>query len=86
MLSIAGIATGVLIGGWGAQLALSAIYALERHGKNIKATFDRQFAAFKNSKGVIARMDFTLASKKDARYSMRYYVTDQVWRVLNMAD
>lgn len=41
MLSIAGIATGVLTGGWGAQLALSAIYALERHGKNIKATFDR---------------------------------------------
>lgn len=41
ILSLAGIGLGVLTGGWGAQLALSAMYAIQRHGKNLKATFDR---------------------------------------------
>lgn len=86
ILSLAGIGLGVLTGGWGAQLALSAMYAIQRHGKNLKATFDRQFAAFKNSRGVAAQMDFSLAGDEKAKYSMRYYTLDQVWRVLNVAD
>lgn len=31
-------------------------------------------------------MDFSLAGDEKAKYSMRYYVSDQVWRVLNLAD
>lgn len=32
-------------------------------------------------------MDFSLAGDEKAKYySMRYYVSDQVWRVLNVAD
>lgn len=31
-------------------------------------------------------MDFSLTGDEKAKYSMRYYTLDQVWRVLNVAD
>lgn len=86
MLSIAGIGLGIISGGWGAALALTTMYAIQRHGKNLKASVERQFKKFANSRGVVAKMDFALEGKPDSRYSMRYYVDDQVWRVVNLSD
>lgn len=86
MLSIAGIGLGIISGGWGAALALTTMYAIQRHGKNLKATIERQFKKFANSRGVVAKMDFSLKGKPGSRYSMRYYIDDQIWRVVNTTD
>lgn len=86
ILAAAGIGLAAFTGGWSMVLCMSAIYAVERHGANLKASFDSMFAKFKNSRGVVARMDFSLADAEDKKYSMRYYVTDQTWRVVNTKD
>lgn len=84
--SMAGLATGILTGGLAAELAIKAIYAVERHGKTLRNAFERQFTRFANSKGVISKMDFKIKDQKDSKYSMRFYVKDMCWRVLNTAD
>lgn len=86
IVSLGGLSISVLTGGWGATLALKAIYAVERHGKVLANAFERQFTKFSNSKGVITQMDFGIKDQKDSKYSARFYAKDMVWRVLNVKD
>lgn len=86
IVSLGGLAVSTITGGWGATLALKAIYAVERHGKVLANAFERQFTRFANSKGVITSMDFKIKDQKDSGYSMRFYAKDMVWRVLNIKD
>lgn len=84
ILSIAGISLLVVTGSWGIALILACMTLISKHGKYLKAAFDKHFEAFKNSKGVIAQMDFNIKGHEDLKYSMRFYIIDQVWRVLNL--
>ena len=53
ILSIAGIGVMVVSGAWGIALILACMTLISKHGKYIKASFDKHWDAFKNSKGVI---------------------------------
>lgn len=86
LLSLGGIAMSVATGGWGAALLLRCTYALERHGKSLRNSFERQWTKFANSGGVFTRMDFKIEGQEKSAYSMRFYSKDMVWRVLNVAD
>lgn len=86
ILSLGGIATGILTGGLAAELVIRAMYAVERHGKVLKNAFERQYKRFANSKGVFAQMDFKIVGQEDSGYSMRFYSKDMTWRVLNTKD
>ena len=76
----------VATGGWGAALLLRCTYALERHGKSLRNSFERQWTKFANSGGVFTRMDFKIEGQEKSAYSMRFYSKDMVWRVLNVTD
>lgn len=86
ILSIAGIGLMVVTGSWGIALIIACMTLISKHGKFLKASFDKQYERFKNSKGVIAQMDFAIKGHADYKYSMRFYIIDQVWRVLNLRD
>lgn len=76
ILALGGIGVGALLGGWSMVLAMGAVYAVERHGPALAASMDSLFKKFKNSRGVVAQMDFSLEGAPDKKYTMRYYVTD----------
>lgn len=86
ILSIAGIGLMVITGSWGIALILATMTLIAKHGKYLKASFDKHWEAFKNSKGVIAQMDFNIKDNPDLKYSMRFYIIDQTWRVLNLRN
>jgi hypothetical protein len=86
ILSIAGIGLMVITGSWGIALILACMTLIAKHGKYLKASFDKHWEAFKNSKGVIAQMDFNIKDNPDLKYSMRFYIIDQTWRVLNLRN
>lgn len=86
ILSIAGITLMIATGSWGIALILACMTLIAKHGKYLKASFDKHWEAFKNSKGVIARMDFNIKDNPDLKYSMRFYILDQTWRVLNLRN
>ena len=86
ILSIAGIGVMVVSGAWGIALILACMTLISKHGKYIKASFDKHWDAFKNSKGVITQMDFNIKNNPDLKYSLRYYIIDQTWRVLNLRN
>ena len=76
----------IITGGWAAATVLKVIYVIEKKGKILRNSFERAYTRFANSKGVITKMDFNINGKKDSKYSMRFYVKDMVWRVLNVGD
>lgn len=87
IVSLAGIGVSIFTGGLGAALVLRAIYAVEKHGKVLSNAFEKQFTRFVNSKGVILSIDFSLknnSSEDSTRYSLRFYVKDMSWRLLNI--
>ena len=86
VLALGGLAASIATGGWGAALVLRAMYIVERHGKQLRNAFERQWNKFANSGGVIAQMDFKLEGKPKSSYSMRFYSKDMVWRVININD
>ena len=86
ILSLGGLGLSIITGGWAAATALKVIYVIEKKGKILRNSFERAYTRFANSKGVITKMDFNINGKKDSKYSMRFYVKDMVWRVLNVGD
>lgn len=86
ILSIAGLGLTVLTGGWTIAIVLASMTIIMRHGTFLKASFDKYWATFKNSGGVVTQMDFNIKDNPDLKYSMRYYITDQTWRVLNLKN
>ena len=54
ILALGGLAASIATGGWGAALILRAMYIVERHGKQLRNAFERQWRRFANSGGVIA--------------------------------
>ena len=86
ILSLGGLGLSAATGGWGATMVIRAMYAVERHGKQLSNAFERQFTRLANSKGVITAMEFGIKDQKDSKYAMRFYVKDMVWRVLNLND
>lgn len=86
ILSLGGIAVSVATGGWGAALILRSIYAVENHGKRLRNAFERQYKKFANSRGIVTYMNFSIDGNKNAKYSMRFYSKDMVWRVINTTD
>ena len=86
ILSLGGLGLSIITGGWAAATVLKVIYVIEKKGKILRNSFERAYTRFANSKGVITKMDFNINGKKDSKYSMRFYVKDMVWRVLNVGD
>lgn len=86
ILSIAGIGLMVASGAWGIALILACMTLISKHGKYLKAAFDKHWDSFKNSKGIITQMDFNIKENPDLKYSLRYYIIDQTWRVLNLRN
>lgn len=86
ILSLGGLGMSILTGGWAATTILKVMYVIEKKGKILRNSFERAYTQFANSKGVITKMDFSIDGKKDSKYSMRFYVKDMVWRVLNVND
>ena len=46
LVSLGGLGVSVVTGGWAATLALRAIYAVERHGKQLRNAFERTYTKF----------------------------------------
>lgn len=86
ILKLAGTATQIVLFGWGPAIILKIMDTIEQHGKEIRNSFERWSDMFKNSKGTIARMDFAIKNDSKKKYSLRYYVIDQVWRGINVTD
>lgn len=86
ILKIASIGTLILTGAWGIGLIIATFSLIERYGPRIKATMDKCWTTFANSKGVVARMDFNIKDNPELTYSARFYVKDLVWRVLNTSN
>lgn len=86
ILKIASIGTLILTGAWGIGLIIATFSLIERYGPRIKATMDKCWATFANSKGVVARMDFNIKNNPELTYSARFYVKDLAWRVLNTSN
>ena len=86
ILSLGGLGMSIITGGWAAATVLKVMYVIEKKGKILRNSFERAYTQFANSKGVITKMDFSIDGKKDSKYSMRFYVKDMVWRVLNVGD
>lgn len=86
VLKGAGIAFSVFTLGIGATVVLKCFDFIEKYGKNMRNAVERQFTKFANSKGVIAKFDFNLVDDPKKKYSIRYYVTDELWRGVNKTD
>ena len=86
ILKIAGIGLMCVTGAWGIGLCIAVAMLIDKHGKQLKAAFDLAWAKFANSKGVITKMDFGIKDKPDLKYSMRFYVKDKVWGVVNVSN
>lgn len=85
ILSLAGVGVGILTGGALAELAIKAMDIVERNGKGLRDSFNRAMSKYANSKGVITRMDFKSEDGKNG-YSLRFYMKDMVWRLINLED
>lgn len=86
IVSLGGLAVSIATGGWGAALIIRTMYIVERHGKALRNSFERQWKKFANSGGVFTKMDFKIEGQEKSSYSMRFYGKDMVWRVINTAD
>lgn len=86
ILKIAGISLTILSGAWGIGLLIAVLMLIDKHGKQLKAAFEKQWTRFANSKGVITKMDFGIKDNPKLKYSARFYVKDMVWRVVNTSD
>lgn len=86
MLSLASLSLSIYTGGWAATGILKLMYLIEKQGKKIRNAFARAYTKFANSRGVIAKMDFSIEGEKNLKYAMRFYEKDMVWRVLNVSD
>ena len=86
ILSLGGIAVGIVTGGLGAELILKTMDVIERHGKKLRNTFERTYTSFVNSKGVITKMNFSIKDNEKKKYSLRFYQKELVWRMVNLTD
>ena len=86
ILKGAGIAVSVATLGIGPTVIIKLFDFFETYGKNVRNTIERQFTRFANSKGVIAEMTLSLKTDEASNYSLRYYITDKVWRGINLTD
>ncbi|MEG2937898.1 MAG: hypothetical protein RR812_05770 [Vagococcus sp.] len=86
ILKLGGLGVSLLVNGFGPTLILKTMDIIEQHGKKLRNCFERQYSKFVNSKGVIAEMNFSLKDDPKKKYSARFYITDMVWRVVNVTD
>lgn len=86
ILKIAGISLTILSGAWGIGLLIAVLMLIDKHGKQLKAAFEKQWTRFANSKGVITRMNFAIKDNPKLKYSARFYIKDMTWRVINISD
>lgn len=85
ILGLAGLSVSVLTGGAIPTILIKAMDFLEKNGKQLRNSFERVYTTFKNSKGIITRMNFKTKNNK-SEYSLRFYQKDMVWRLLNTSD
>jgi len=83
ILKIAGIGFLALTGAWGIALIVATMMLIEKHGKQLKYAMDRAWSRFADSKGVIAKMNFSTKGEKESHYSARFYSKDLTWRIIN---
>ena len=86
ILSLGSLSASIFTGGWAAAGILKLMYIIEKQGKKLRNGFEKAYTMYANSKGAIAKMDFSIEGKKDLKYSMRFYEKDMVWRVINTSD
>ena len=86
ILSLGSIGMSVFTGGWAATGILRLMYAVERQGKKLRNSFERAYTTYANSKGIYAKMNFSIDKDKEQKYSLRFYEKDLVWRLINTTD
>lgn len=85
ILGLAGLSVSYLTGGAIPTILIKTMDYIEKNGKKLRNSFERAYSTFKNSKGIITRMDFKTKDTKK-QYSLRFYQKDMVWRLINLGD
>lgn len=84
IIGLVGLGVSTMFGGVIPTIIMKTMNFIEKNGRQISNAFERQYTRYKNSKGVIAQMNFQIDD--GGNYSLRFYDKDKVFRLLNLDD